>query len=275
MEHKELLNCSSNDIVLLVSGCISPPNQKYLVLQNPEIRLTQYIDSLNYYIENSPFFYIVFCENSNFYYCGMEAIMLRAKKKGKHLEWLSFQGDYKSVSMYGKGYGEDELVSYAMAHSKLLAKAKSFCKVTGRLIVINSTVLMANLKIGTNYFFRDIYSPYTKGVDTRFYLCDKQFFVNTLMNCYSKECVSSCIPLEEVYYKLLNGNYCCMQAYPQIWGTSAGNGRNYSTESYFQIMLFGFFCKIQLYNVFFPMLNFGVRMKRKIKRIFGQKETII
>ena len=61
------MDCKKEKIILIITGCINPnPNQGWLVLKNVDERLKQYVESIIFYIENSPFKGIVFCDNSNY-----------------------------------------------------------------------------------------------------------------------------------------------------------------------------------------------------------------
>ena len=53
------------------------------------------------------------------------------------LESLSFTGNEKRIASCGKGYGEDDIIEYALKHSDLLKEATYFCKLTGWLKVDN------------------------------------------------------------------------------------------------------------------------------------------
>ena len=97
----------NEDVVLLITGCICPnQNQRFLVLKDAEERLKQYLDSIRFYIESSPFTKIVFCDNSAYSCDSVQELMDVAQKRNKTLEWLSFQGNHEKITEQGKGYGE-------------------------------------------------------------------------------------------------------------------------------------------------------------------------
>lgn len=253
-DNKILINCHSNEVALLITGCIKPyVNQEWLVLKDPEERLRQYVESIRFYIENSDFEYITFCENSNFETSEKDTLTLLASSTGKHFEWLAFEGDLACLR-YGKGGGEDEIVDYAFANSKWIEHTRTFVKVTGRLKVMNVNQILRGCVYGKNFFYRDIYRPHMHGVDTRFYICDTEFFNKKLRNCYRNVISEDVEGLEEDYYKLLKGEYTNPQSYMRIDGVSGGNGRIYSEESKCRIRFYDLFCKLGLYNRCFPIL---------------------
>ena len=96
--------------VLLITGCISPiKNQKWLQISDKKIRLEQYLDSIKFYIDDSIFSRIIFCDNSGCQYDGLLDLLSYAASKNKKLEWLSFEGNPNLVMKWGKGAGEDEI----------------------------------------------------------------------------------------------------------------------------------------------------------------------
>lgn len=246
----EKLDFSTDDVVLLITGCIAPEkSQKFLVLTDEDERLMQYIESIKFYINESPFTKIVFCENSAYPYDASELVRLAISKK-KVFEWLSFQGDIEKVKECGKGYGEGEIIQYALSNSECLKKAKSFAKVTGRLIIQNIHKVVANVKNGGNYFNRDIYLGH--GIDTRFYLCSVDFYRNFLFDVHTKTSIQAGAKsaLEELFYRELkkHRNHRTLKAYPEFKGKSGGNGRDYSKISKTTIRIYSFLCQIRVFN---------------------------
>lgn len=260
-------------MVLLITGCINPiKKQEWLQISNDKVRLQQYIDSIKYYIKYSCFDEIVFCENSNYQCDERYELEKLAGSIGKKLEWLSFSGNCEIVKLWGKGAGEDEIVSFAIKNSATLKQADCFAKVTGRLILKNINSIVKKCKKNNNYFIRDVYRDKNRfGVDTRFYIIEKSFFENNLMNCYRTIKKEKSVPLEEIYYSLLKGSYCCFREYPRFEGCSAGNGRDYGKEPFFQYVYFDFFARLGLFNIFFNIVFLIVRLRCKIMKKNGKK----
>ena len=95
-------------------------------------RLKQYIECIEFYLCKTSINKIVFCENSNYKF-DSRALYELAKKNNKLLEILQFNGNYSQIVDRGKGYGEGEIIEYALQNSKLFLQSKYFVKVTGRL----------------------------------------------------------------------------------------------------------------------------------------------
>ena len=255
-------NYLSEDFCLLITGCINPTsNQKYLILTDPEERLRQYVDSILYYFEASPFSKIVFCENSNYKTDKRSELLSIAQRYNIRFEWISFEGDKNLVEKYQKGAGEDEIIDHALADSKILKDTKSFVKVTGRLKLLNIGKLLKDVSLGKNYFLRDVYRPHMHGVDTRFYVCDISYYNSKLRNCYKCGKVNKLV-LEDLYYMILNGDYCVLNSFFRIEGVSGGNGRDYSKEPYILLKFFDVLCYLKIFNKFF-IFAYGAQLLRR------------
>ena len=123
-----------NKTCLIITSCIYPFSS-FVELKNPKEREHLHILALKRWLNESNFKSIIICDNSDYTYSN-ELINL-ALTKGKNLEILSFNGDREKTFLYGKGYGEGELMQYVFSNSELLKEHDSFFKVTGKLFVEN------------------------------------------------------------------------------------------------------------------------------------------
>lgn len=261
-------------ISLIITGCIAPPSQKWLFIKDPEQRLNQYISSIQFYIKESPFTKIIFCDSSNYAYGNINSLVELAHSNGKQLEWLSFLGNQERVQRYGKGVGEDEIMQYVFAKSRLLRQSKMFCKITGRLKVDNINEIICALKSSNNYFVRDLYRPHNHGLDTRCYLAEIDFFNNRLLNCYNKEHITHTMAFEDVFFTLVEGQYATLPRYPRVKGISAGNCRDYSKESVILFKISNFLCKVGLFKSLFPLYHLFFMIVNKLSYEFGYNRTV-
>lgn len=117
-----------NDLVILLTGTITPNSLSNLTIKDPAIRRQQYYDALKFYIENTKF-RIVFAENSN---DALENFPLFPDR----IEYLSFYSKPIQPDR-GIGYKELEIINFAFQNSKFINEAKSIVKITGRLKVLN------------------------------------------------------------------------------------------------------------------------------------------
>ncbi len=114
--------------VILLTGCINPNGMPFTQLTNTSERQKQYVDAIHYYLRNTEC-KIVFCENSN------TDISPLFNNKQERLEILTFSGNQNK--RLGKGYGEAEIIEYALQHSSFIQDDSIIIKITGRLIICN------------------------------------------------------------------------------------------------------------------------------------------
>lgn len=122
--------------VILLTGCINPNGMPFTQLNNVRERQKQYVDAIHYYLSNTVL-PIIFCENSNTDICSLFT------KEQNRLEVLTFSGNHDKLR--GKGYGEAEIINYALHHSAFIQDDSIIIKITGRLIVNNICQLLKSL----------------------------------------------------------------------------------------------------------------------------------
>src|SRR5574344_1117536 len=126
--------------VILMTACINPDGMVYTKLTDPNERKRQYIDALNYYMSNTSI-PIVFVENSNTDISPSLNLL-----SSKNIELLTFNGNHNKI--HGKGYGEAEIIEYAINKSKYIEENTCIIKITGRLIIKNIQNLILQLALG-------------------------------------------------------------------------------------------------------------------------------
>lgn len=249
--NNELIKKNSDDLVLLITGCIDAvTDQPYHAIKDCQERLKQYVDSILFYINDTNFVNIVFCDNSNYRYSDLDMLVSAATQKGKKLEWLTFSGNSNVVKKLGKGFGEDEILQYAINNSRLLSRAKSFIKITGRIIIRNIDNVFSEIRYGQNYFNREI-AMGRKFVCTRYYCCDKEYFQRFLLNCYKGK--NEYADIESLYFNILNGEYRNTFEYPLFEGKAGATGKDLENISITKRPVFNFLCRYNLFNYFEPM----------------------
>lgn len=125
----------SGDSVLLLTACINPNGMPETAIQDSDVRLSQYLTALEFYLHTTDF-KIVFVENSGY---DLSANFQSEISSGR-MEFITFQGNDFDHSL-GKGYGESLVIEKALADSKLLRTHSVIIKVTGRHIVKNINVI--------------------------------------------------------------------------------------------------------------------------------------
>lgn len=121
--------------ILFLTACVNPNGMAYTKLNNPEVRLQQYKDALDWYLANTKF-RILLVENSGYDFSDCYASQIADGR----LEFLCFEGNDYDRSK-GKGYGEACIMEYGLDHASMLnypfSPTSEIIKVTGRLICKN------------------------------------------------------------------------------------------------------------------------------------------
>ena len=124
--------------ILFLTACVNPNGMAYTKLNNPEVRLQQYKEALDWYLDHTDM-KILLVENSG---TDFSSSYQKQIDEGR-LEFLCFDGNNYDRSR-GKGYGEAAIMEYGIAHSHLLKSAPPeilIAKITGRLICKNISEL--------------------------------------------------------------------------------------------------------------------------------------
>ncbi len=137
MENRDK-SATTTNLVLLLTGAITPNSFDTLKLANPEERKKQYIEAIGFYIKYTDYS-IVFAENSG------ESLKDLFSECLNRIEFLTYTSQL-IIPDRGKGYKELEIIDYAMRHSHFIAKADAVVKITGRLQVLNINKLIANFQ---------------------------------------------------------------------------------------------------------------------------------
>ena len=187
--------------ILLITGCISPDKEAiFLKIRDSNLRLQQYIETIKWALEKTNFDIIIFCDNSDFNY-DFKNIVTNSKKT---FEYLSFKGDFNKSNKYGKGYGEGEIIKYAIDNSKYLKENTCFYKLTGRLTVKNINSILKKSQNNKNYFLNFLFSK--NSIDTRFYKINKDDYMNYFYNAYEKVRDKDNYSLENVFFDIFKKN---------------------------------------------------------------------
>lgn len=208
-------------------------NTRHTVLRDVSERERQYIDALTFFIRETPFRWIVVCDNSGYVYA--ETLAQLAAEHQKRLEVLGFVGDREAMERYGKGYGEGEIMAYALAHSRVLAEVDGFLKVTGRLKVINTEKVLEKADYLQTYFMPVslirprwlVPAAARPCVEVRVYYIPTALFSRVLHEAYRTVSDDKTYFLEHAYHDALvasSASVRCFPVAPEITGVSGSNG---------------------------------------------------
>lgn len=249
--------------VLLITGTIQVNNDMpFVVVKNADERLEAYINTIKWAIDVTSFKFIVFCENTG-YELEQVHIAANAHSKYKKFEYLTFRGNSKRIIEQGKGYGEGEIISYALQNSKLLDGAEYFCKITGRITIENVSQCMRNRR---NYF---MHVEGERKIDTRFYCIKTRDYKTYLLRAYKKVDDSNGVYLEHVFYdSVRNLRYRSFYDIPRIIGISGSTGISYERKRSSRARsVISLMCRMNIYNSYIIWNTIhkisGFRMKKK------------
>ncbi len=249
-------------MLLIITGCVNVNSEMpFVTIFNENIRLKDYMKTIDWALHTSKFRDIIFCENSN-YALDITEINKKAQELGKSFEYLTFLGNSKKAIEQGKGYGEGEIVDYALTNSKLIENHQFFCKITGRLKISNIENLIR--KPG-NYFMNE---KAKEEIDTRFYCVKKIDYNCILRDGFLNVNDNEGFFLEHVFYQELHKRkvkYRMFCERPLFEGVSGSTGRIYQDSRKKYEKLYGVVCKTNLYNskYFWNLMQFTQKIRRK------------
>lgn len=181
---KQIADPSSSQaggICLLLTACVSPGQVIALARRDFVTRLDDYERAMKGWIRVKGIDGIVFCENSMADLSSLQDMVRAASDPRPEVEFLSFQGQDFDPSL-GKGYGEMQIIRYALEHSKMLTRAKMIIKVTGRLFISNiETFARSAAESEGIELFCDLRNDLTSA-DSRFFYGTRNFFVQYLLS---------------------------------------------------------------------------------------------
>ena len=192
---------------LLLTWTIVPDNwikKFYAYSLAPEDRLIEYKKTLYFYITQSDFDNIVFCENSNYNLNWTMDIKNLANQFWKKIEIFSFLWDSKKTVELTHAYWDWECIDYAFDNSKLIKNSKEFYKITWRYIINNINDIINYTKSYKNFFFRRLHILAFFWVNTGLFKINnieyKKYF-------YDGKSKLKWEILEELYFNIIKNNH--------------------------------------------------------------------
>ena len=216
--------------ILLTSSVVA--HDRGVRLQEPAERARLAMDSIQRWRVIAPHNPRVLCDGSGFDF----QPMLPLSPSSAPLEYLHFQNNVEQVKQLGRGYGEGEIVRYALDHSSLIQSAGCFAKCTSKLWVENFRDCMQpwNGRLLMKGVFDHVFSPHRTTtlayIDTRFYAMDVQTYRHHFLHAHETIRVKEGYGLEESFRDIfLNERLqgCLMSPPPVICGVGGGTGTYY------------------------------------------------
>jgi len=153
------------NICILLTAAIKPNNVPNLKRTDPKNREKDYIDSLHKW--TSLGINLVFVENTN--YDSPEIYSLLDNNQCEYLKYTSHIGNT------GKGYGEAEIMRFAIKHSKYISQSDIIVKATGRYFISNLNKILREVENKEEWDIVAILKRDLKFADSRMFICKKRF----------------------------------------------------------------------------------------------------
>jgi hypothetical protein len=219
---------SVSDCVLLLTSAA------YAIASNTKItdlnsRVNRVIHSVYLFQSNYPDLRIVVCDGSGFDFS--EVLSLN-----RNLEVIAFTYDQEKVRKLGKGFGEGEILSFAMNNSEFVANAVKVIKVTGGLFILNLESAI-DMSADLQLYPKTRLVPFSSlirihRIDTRVFSFGKEIYFENLAEIHQNVNDSVGYFLEDAYFdaciqKNLLTSQRIMRRSPIIIGHSGSTGKSY------------------------------------------------
>jgi hypothetical protein len=220
--------------VLLITSCVIIADDD-VVLRDPKDRVKHTIEAIEHWIKIAPHLPIVICDGSNYDFTAT----LKEKFPSKDCECLYFQNSIERVKIQGKGYGEGEIIEFALENSILLNNAQFFVKCTGKLWVENFAECFKESRgeFRVSAYFKNTFSLFKKTsfeyIDTRFYFSSVDFYKKYFLRAYEQVGLTNKLSIEHVFKNIILKERLMgvlFTTHPVICGVGGGNGKYYKNS---------------------------------------------
>lgn len=227
-------NKMRNIPILLTSSVIAHDTGVELKSQEDRIRLA--LESIAQWLRIDPELHLVLCDGSDFDF----SYDVCNKFPRARIECLHFENNQSMVKQYGRGYGEGEIVRFALNNSAFIVDAGCFAKCTSKLWVENFAECMKDWN-GDLLFkgvFLNVFSISRRTVfsyiDTRFYVVSVRNYNKYFSEAHLHIDAKSGYGLEDCFYAI------CIQSHlkkfifkvpPIICGVGGGTGKYYKNTT--------------------------------------------
>lgn len=206
-----------------------------VVLKDPGERLKFTLESIDHWLKLSPKIRLVICDGSNYDFTDVLKNHHPLEMASPRIECLHFMNDASLVSTYGKGYGEGEIIRYALENSVMLKNEESFCKCTGKLWVKNFFDCLSewNGRFLCQAYFSHVFSfkkTQWAYVDTRFYIANKALYEQYFSRVHLQVSGKHHLSIEDIFKKTLIDHQLTgslFRCHPLVTGVGGASGKYY------------------------------------------------
>lgn len=218
---------------ILLTSCIYIADYAVKLI-DPTERISYTLESIEKWLHIAPGASLVVCDSSGFDFSDL------VKEKFPHhpIESLNFMADKSLVKYHGKGYGEGEIIRYALENSHYLKQADFFAKCTAKLWVENFNECLKewnSLFLCKATFLRvfSIKKTVLDHIDTRFYFSSKEFYLKYLLNAHVNLGGTTGMSIEDSFRDVILINQMkgvIFSTPPVIGGVGGGTGKYYNIK---------------------------------------------
>lgn len=221
----------TNDIPILLTSSVIAHDHS-VQLKDPQAREQLALQSIQRWRNIAPNNPLVLCDGSGFDFAPLVAAMPLSRK----IECLKFQNNVDAVRQHGRGYGEGEIVRFAVENSTFIKTAGCFAKCTSKLWVENFSECLSqwNDRILLKGVFDNAFSltrpTRFSYIDTRFYAINVESYRSQFLHAHEAIQASNGHGLEECFRDIFLSLSCppaLMKFPPVICGVGGGTGRYY------------------------------------------------
>jgi hypothetical protein len=215
--------------ILLTSSVIAMDQS--VNLKDEKLRIFHTLESIGKWLEICPKAKFVLCDGSGFDF----SEVVYDKFPQAMIECLFFNNDPNLIRLHGKGYGEGEIIRYAIEHSSIISDSTWFAKCTAKLWVDNflDCIQSWNGKFLCQAFFSNVFTfkkMQLQYVDTRFYLVNKNFYIESLLNAHIGIGGINGVSIEDKFLDVIHKKSLeeiFFSTPPVVCGVGGGSGKYY------------------------------------------------
>ena len=216
--------------VLLTSSVVAHDNR--VALTDTAVRIDLTLESVAQWLQLDPHLQLVICDGSNFDF----SLAVAQRFPAASIECLCFENDQAAVRRKGRGFGEGEIVRFAVSRSRMIQHAGAFAKCTSKLWVSNYAECLVdwNGNFLCKAVFDHVFSPFKKTtlsyIDTRFYVVSLPYYKQYFEAAHQSIDLGSGKGLEDCFLEIFTSrciDRVLFNTPPVIDGVGGGIGKYY------------------------------------------------
>lgn len=218
---------------ILLTSCVTISDHS-AALKDERFSIEHTLESIKKWLDISVDIKLVVCDGSSFDF----SRIIHEKFPDASIECLNFRNSADLVALHGKGYGEGEIINFAISNSKFLSESDCFAKCTAKLWVENFIECFKtwNNKFLCHGFFENVFSVRKINflyIDTRFYLVNKCFYRENLASAHLELSNGKGLSIEHCFRNIIlqqNHDRILFGLPPVICGVGGGSGVYYKNN---------------------------------------------